>query len=277
MAAPVPPAQIEALRTGWLESVESTIAIGRTLTEEQWSLPSPCPGWQIKDLISHLTGIEEFLLDETSLTAPLDYSSEKPWIKNDFGRYNEVAVGLRRARRGEIILAEFEEVVAARNAAWLTESRDPGVEITFAPIGTLTLGHFLWRRVFDCWAHNQDLRTPLGLRGDLDGQAAALVYRQVAKALPMVLAKKCAATGGSSAVIEVTGVGGFTYGAKVNDQGFGEALAETVSEATTTIRLSTHDWYLLTCGREGRESVVPVIYGDQDLAQKLLGNFVITP
>ncbi len=277
MAAPIPPAQIEALRMGWLESVDSTISIGRTLTEAQWCLPSPCPGWRIKDLISHLTGIEEFLLDETSLTAPLDYSSEKPWIKNDFGRYNEVAVELRRARHGAAILTEFEEVVAARNVAWLKESRDPGVEITFAPIGTLTLEHFLWRRVFDCWAHNQDLRTPLGLSGDLDGQAATLVYRQVAKTLPMVLAKKCAAAGGSSVVIEVTGVGGFTYGAKVNDQGLGEALTEAVSEATATIRLSAHDWYLLTCGREGRERVVPAIYGDQDLAQNLLGHFVITP
>jgi len=277
MAASPPPAQIEALRRGWLESVDSTIAIGRTLTEEQWRLPSPCPGWRLKDLISHLIGIEEFLLDETSLTAPLDYSSEKPWIKNDFGRYNEVAVEMRRGHRGEAILAEFVKVVAARNTAWLDESRDPSVEITFAPIGTQTLGHFLWRRVFDCWAHNQDLRTPLGLSGDLDGQAASLVYRQVAELLPMVLAKKCGAAPGSSAVIEVTGAGCFTYGAKVNDQGFGEPLTEAVSEATSTIRLSTHDWYLLTCGREGRERVAPEVHGDHNLAKKLLGHFVITP
>ena len=267
--------QIEALRVGWLESVSSTIEIGRSLNEESWLLSSPCPGWRLKDLISHLIGIEEHLLN------PVDslpsFTEEKSWIKNDFGRFNEVAVYERRERSGSEIVAEFADVVERRGAAWRQESRPPEEETFFEPVGTLTIGFLLWRRVFDSWAHNQDLRMPLGLTGDLDGKAAALVYRQASKLLPMTFAKKCGASIGDSIALSITGPGAFNYGAVVNDQGRGEFLVSLPEKPTVSIEMSTHDWYLLTCGRDGRDQVAPLIHGDQDLGRRVLENFVITP
>lgn len=267
--------QIEALRVGWLESVSSTIEIGRSLSEESWLLSSPCPGWRLKDLISHLIGIEKHLLD------PVDelpsFVEEKDWIKNDFGRFNEVAVYERRERLGSEILAEFAEVVERRNADWREEVRQPDEETFFEPVGTLTIGFLLWRRVFDSWAHNQDLRMPLGLTGDLDGKAAALVYRQASKLLPMTFAKKCGASIGDSIALSITGPGAFNYGAFVNEQGRGEFLVSSPQTPTVSIEMSTHDWYLLVCGRDGREQVAPRVNGDQELGRRVLENFVITP
>ncbi len=267
--------QIEALRVGWLESVSSTIEIGRSLSEESWLLSSPCPGWRLKDLISHLIGIEKHLLD------PVDelpsFVEEKDWIKNDFGRFNEVAVYERRERLGSEILAEFAEVVERRNADWREEVRQPDEETFFEPVGTLTIGFLLWRRVFDSWAHNQDLRMPLGLTGDLDGKAAALVYRQASKLLPMTFAKKCGASIGDSIALSITGPGAFNYGAIINEQGRGEFLVSSPQTPTVSIEMSTHDWYLLICGRDGRDQVTPLIHGDQDLASRVLENFAITP
>jgi len=271
----IPHPQIEALRVGWEESVRSTISIGKSLTEEDWLKPSPCPGWRLKDLISHLIGIEELLLnpDDVVTTA----TNDKPWIKNDFGQFNEIAVDLRRDRSGKEILVEFEQIVEVRNNAWKVELRTPDVEVFFAPVGQVLLGLLLWRRVFDAWAHNQDLRMPLGLSGDLDGKAATVVYRQISQLLPAMFAKKCAAPPDATIAINVFGPGGFFYGAKINDQGRGESVKELLTDPTVSIRMSTHDWYLLTCGREGREKVVLEIGGDQELANKVIANFAVTP
>lgn len=275
METRLPHPQIEALRAGWEESVRSTISIGESLTEEGWLKPSPCPGWRLKDLISHLIGIEEHLLGRTQVSTRS--TSDNPWIKNDFGRFNEVAVDLRRDRLGAEILAEFGEVVEARNAAWMLEQRTPDVGVFFAPVGTLPLSLLLWRRVFDAWAHNQDLRMPLGLNGDLDGKAATLVYQQVVQLMPGIFAKKSTAPIEASIALSITGPGGFNYGAKVNDQGRGEFVKEPLVNPTVSMRMSTHDWYLLTCGRDGSEKTTLEIEGDQDLAKRVLANFTITP
>ena len=150
METSLPHPQIEALRAAWEESVRSTISIGQNLTEEEWCQLSPCPGWRMKDLISHLIGIEELLLDPTEVLIPS--TTEKPWIKNEFGSFNEVAVDLRRDRLGAEILAEFIRIVEKRNTAWSFEQRTPEIEVFFAPVGTVPLGLLLWRRVFDAWA-----------------------------------------------------------------------------------------------------------------------------
>jgi uncharacterized protein (TIGR03083 family) len=267
--------QIEALRVGWKESILSTIALGKRLGEEEWLLPSPCPGWRLKDLISHLVGIEEFLLNPNE--GIVSTTAERTWVKNDFGRFNEVAVELRRGRHGSDILAELEIVVEARDAAWRLEERSPETEVLFAPVGVLPLSLLLFRRVFDVWAHNQDLRMPLGLAGGLDGKAATIVYSQIATLLPATFAKRCAARVGSSIWIAATGPGAFTYGAAVNENGRGEFLKARPEDPTASIQMSTHDWYLLTCGRDGREKSALKIEGDQELAQKVIANFVITP
>jgi uncharacterized protein (TIGR03083 family) len=267
--------QIEALRIAWAESVRSTIEIGQGLSEAQWVLQSPCPGWRLKDLISHLVGLEEFLLDPVEIEIPT--APERAWVKNDFGQFNEVAVDLRRERTGKEILAELERVVEARDAAWRLDDRAPDVEVLFTPVGILSLGLLLWRRVFDAWAHNQDLRMPLGLSGDLDGAAARMIYPQVAKLLPATFAKKCAAPIGTSIWITVTGPGAFAYGAIINEEKRGEFLKAPPAKPNSSIRISTHDWYLLTCGRTGREKVDAEIGGDHDLAEKIIANLIIAP
>ncbi|NCZ91514.1 MAG: hypothetical protein EBY96_03630, partial [Actinobacteria bacterium] len=56
------------------------------LTEAQWSTATDCPGWDVKDNLSHLIGTELFLMGKPSTThrAPkFDY------VKNPIGEANE--------------------------------------------------------------------------------------------------------------------------------------------------------------------------------------------
>jgi len=267
--------QVEALRVGWEESVRSTILIGKSLSEADWLKLSPCPGWRLKDLISHLIGIEEILLEPDLIVT--ESAIEKPWVKNKFGQFNEVAVDLRRERLGSEILSEFEKIVDFRNAAWKVDTRAPELEVFFAPVGQVQLGLLLWRRVFDAWAHNQDLRMPLDLTGDLTGKAINLIYPQVAKFFPAVFAKKCEAPVGATISITITQPGSFIYGARINDDGRGESVREPISNPTVTIKMGAHDWYLLTCGRDGREKATLEITGDSELANRVIANFAIAP
>ena len=77
-----PTALIELMNTA-MDAV--TVAFDG-LTEEQWSTATDCPGWDVKDNLSHLIGTELFLMGKPSTThrAPkFDY------VKNPIGEANE--------------------------------------------------------------------------------------------------------------------------------------------------------------------------------------------
>jgi hypothetical protein len=49
----IPIQQIDTLEATFL----SLSNLGRQLSEEQWKLPTDCPGWSVQDNLSHLVGI----------------------------------------------------------------------------------------------------------------------------------------------------------------------------------------------------------------------------
>ena len=69
----------------------------RELSEAEWALPTECPGWDVKDQLSHLIGIERAIMGE-----PVPEWSETmgDHVKNDFAATNERFVAVRRARPG---------------------------------------------------------------------------------------------------------------------------------------------------------------------------------
>ena len=57
-----------------------------TLNGEQWRADTDCPGWTVKDLLSHLVGIERWLLGHPLVDhdpAPADH------VRNPLGERNE--------------------------------------------------------------------------------------------------------------------------------------------------------------------------------------------
>ena len=52
---------------GQLEDVWSSIAaLGQELSDEDWSKPTDCPGWTVKDQLSHVIGTESMLAGRTA-------------------------------------------------------------------------------------------------------------------------------------------------------------------------------------------------------------------
>ena len=90
-----------------LEGVRARAALGETwgalaevcfeLSESEWALPTECPGWDVKDQLSHLIGIERAIMGEPVPTWDEPLGAH---VKNDFAATNEPFVAVRRALSG---------------------------------------------------------------------------------------------------------------------------------------------------------------------------------
>lgn len=79
-------------------------AVCSGLDASEWDLPTACPGWSVKDHLSHLTdGAGSFLgRPRRDDTLPEDI----PHVRNPAARWMEVGVEARRGKGAEEVLAD---------------------------------------------------------------------------------------------------------------------------------------------------------------------------
>ena len=82
----------------------SIAAACEQLSDDSGTLPTDCPGWTVKDHLSHLIGIERMLLGDPS---PPSLTEVPAHVRNPFGEINEAWVEARRPVPGSEVLAEF--------------------------------------------------------------------------------------------------------------------------------------------------------------------------
>jgi len=75
----------------------STGRLCSDLAAGQWDLPTGCPGWTVKDQLSHLADYEARALGRP---APRHEPGPLPHVKNEMGRANEVGVDARSGMAG---------------------------------------------------------------------------------------------------------------------------------------------------------------------------------
>ena len=239
------------------------------LTLAQWDAPTDLDGWSVKDNVSHVVGIELLMLGEPF---PSDHvlPSSLPHVKNDAGRFMEVAVDLRRPVPGEAVLSELRDVTERRLKALraLDDAALDGEVPSFFNGSPVVLRHILGIRIFDCWAHEQDVRRALGRPGGLSNEAASLSRRRLLLGLSRNLD-----LGGRSVVVETTGampsVATLRTGAPYEDVDTPDADARLTLDFETFIRLG--------CGRVHYPDVPVSIEGDVALVEAVLGDFSVTP
>lgn len=243
------------------------------LTPAEWDLPTDCPGWSVKDNLSHVIGTESMILGRP---APEHQVDEKPWVRNPIGASNEIQVDYRRGWSPEKVLDEFREVTAERMKTLENLSADELGAESWTPIGPGTVRDLLAVRVMDCWVHEQDIRRALGKPGGLDGPVAGHAFARHAGAIPYVVGKKAAAPDGTTVVVEIAGQEPFAVGVEGKRANRLDAVP-----ADPTVRLSTDlDTFNRLC--TGRGDPEPLkqqvtVAGDADLAAKILDqiNFMV--
>jgi len=255
-----------------LEEVWRSIAdFGDTLTEDEWKSPSELPGWSVQDNVVHLAAIEAMSMGHA--WKDLDDAPAAAHVRNDVGAENERAVHSRRGWTGADVLAEFRLLTDERIAG-LRALDTAGFDAdSWTPQGPGTVRTLLPFRIFDSYAHEQDMRRPLGRPGGTASGAAARAIEMGAGAMPFVVGKKAAAPEGSTVVFSLTAP--LPRDLAIEVVGGRARRRDDVPDAPTVrVTMSSATFERLGSGRVTGDDVLAsgavVLAGDDDLGRRVL-------
>jgi uncharacterized protein (TIGR03083 family) len=257
----------QALAETWASLAEAC----HELSDTEWALPTECPGWDVKDQLSHLIGIERALLGEAppSWDGPLG-----DHVKNDAARQNEPWVAVRRSWSGPVVYAEFVEVTETRLGELERRGDEEWSAVGWSPVGEVPYAVFMEVRVFDSWVHEQDVRRALDRPGGSANLASAISLERVQGAMPFVVGKKAACPDGTAVRFDVSGPGDDARAFTIAVEG-GRAKPACGVAPTLTLSMSSLDFVRLGCGRATAAQLESAggigVTGDAATGQKVLG------
>lgn len=229
-----------------------------TLTPDEWALPTGCPGWSVFDQVAHVASLESVM---AGVPQPAHEAPGAAYVRNSIGTAMENLVDARRGRPPEEVVAELREVVRVRQEQLAALDEDPEA-IGYGPTGKpMPLADHLKLRLFDCVAHEQDVRRAVGRPGGLDGSAAEIVAANIVELLPRswgrledVSATVTLDVEGRRSVVRVGGGG-----------------------RTVTLTLSLADLVALAGGRSDANAAAVSVTGDEETGRRLVAAMGLTP
>lgn len=263
----------------WTQSIEAISELVQPLAEGEWNRRTDCPGWSVRDVVSHIIGIEcELLGDPRPIhTLPRDLYH----VTDEMSRHMEVQVDVRRHHTAPEMTSELEYTLIRRARQLRNDTREPDAEVphVLPNRDPITLEQLLQLRAFDVWVHEQDIRRALGKPGDLDTAAAHAARDVLVAGLPKVVASNAGAPAGSAVVFDVSGPLEFMRTVRVDDQGRGSVSSSVSLGPAVTLSLGWETYVRLACGRTRPEKVADDVKvdGDAELAQRILDDFAVTP
>ncbi len=266
----------EGFRSAYAEVFADVGALAESLDDERAMLPTGCPGWTVRDHVAHITDLESVLSGRPRVehTPPESLT----YIRNQPGTFMEIGVDARRSVPLADLLAEYQEVTAARLALLATLEDSQLEETGRGFFGESKRRSLLAIRVFDLWAHEQDIRRALGQTGGLEGVAAAHSRERMLMGAGNELQERIAPASGTVIVFDVTGPGGAIRSITFDGEK-GRSGATIAGTAAATLRCDLPTLTVLACGRAddpGARSRV-LVEGDQKLAALILEDLAVTP
>jgi uncharacterized protein (TIGR03083 family) len=205
----------------------------RPLPASSYDALTPCPGWSVKDVLSHLVGFEMMLRG-----APVpEFLGEWPdHVHNPVGEFNEAFVQARRGEPGLAVLDEFRSQRALSLAALRVLSDEGWEKVGWSPEGERPFHRFQETRVVDSWIHLQDIRDALLAPEDDHGPGEEIVVNRFESALPYIVGKKMKAIEGTMIQVNLSGRLARSAFITVVD---GRAVPSVSSSATPSLELTT--------------------------------------
>jgi uncharacterized protein (TIGR03083 family) len=200
-------------------------------------------------------------------------------VKNDFDRYMEMQVDVRRHHTAPEMTSELEYTMIRRARQLRNENRSPDTMVR-APLGAeQTLETAMRLRAYDVWVHEQDLRTALNKPGNIDSAGAHITRDVLLDRLPKVVAEDAGVPPHSAMVIDVHGPLEFLRTVRVNGEGKATIDGSPSLGPVVTLAMDWETYYRLACGRVRATAVGDRVKvdGDQELAAVILREFAVTP
>ncbi len=254
-------------------TVDATSEICRGLTAEQWGRSTGCPGWTVQDTVAHLAGLEAAVVSGVEPNHEL--VGDFPHVDGPMAEYMERHVDARRGRPAQDVLSEFTEVFADRITSLRGLSDAAFDEPAPGPMGSMNpLGRMLMIRVFDLWAHEQDIRRAVEKRGGLDSPAAEVSLTTCKRSMGPVVAG--VVPDGATVTVHLDGAFG---GDLAWSFAGGQATALDAPPATATVSLATdtETFAALCCGRSDASPQNVKVDGNAALGATILANLGFTP
>lgn len=284
---PAAPEDLPGLVAAYQQTTQAIIDLGRSCSDADFDLPTACPGWTVKDQISHVVGLESWLhTGEVPKATVPDYAH----VRNEAGSFVERSVEARRRMLGTKVVDELETVVA-RRVEQLTAPDLTLETVVRGAWGPAPVGESLRTRILDIWTHEQDIRQALGRPGDLDSGGAAVFMDLLFAQLPKLVARNAGVEPGNVVIFHVTGpvmgrAGVWVEAPEAGDDGgkprgiplfSGIAHDGDPQDTFTTITLSTDAITRRAAGRGEVDDIHFTVHGDEDVARRVLEHLVFVP
>ena len=148
--------------------------------------------------------------------------------------------------------------------------------VGFTPAGEDAYGRFMQIRVFDCWMHEQDIRSALDLPGHDAGVAVEVSLDEMTTAMGFVVGKRAGAPSGSSVRFDLTGPSGRTIDVAVGERA--SVVPQLDGSPTVTLTMPVVSFSRIAGGRldADQHRSTAVVAGDRELGAAVLANLSYT-
>lgn len=257
----------------YIEAILDFYATLNSLTAEQWSLPTPCPGWSVADIVAHTIDLDSLAVGNPPPAHEPNWN-ELPHAKDPFQQFTERGVDYRRGTPPAALLQQM--LTCANNLTDFLATDSPALTVPWVD-GEISQKQFLGMRTFDIWTHDLDVRIAVGLPGEFTSNPAKNAAGRMLKALPFIWGKKIGAPQGESLQIDFTGA---DFGGTVIVATDADGKAAFTPEATgevTHIEMSWSDFVNGFCGRVNPEVTLSRIVGSGPRVQDFANSLPSTP
>jgi uncharacterized protein (TIGR03083 family) len=235
---------VAMLQSTWT-SIETLLT---KLSDEEWGVLTDCPGWTVRDQVSHLIGFEQQWFLRKSVP-PIE-ADAYAYVQNELGASNEAWITQRRSAGPNTLRTELSHVIEARivqlNAARHFPQGLSTIITTFR--GDETMRDALALRLFDIWVHEQDIRRAVGVTGNNEGPAMLHARDRMLDSLPWVAAKQAKLPEGSIVGVALYGSAQLLKVVRVID-GRGELVHAASHRPTAALTMHEETFLLATTGR----------------------------
>jgi len=266
----------DGFKSAYAEVFSNVHAMAVELDDQRALMATGCPGWSVRDLVAHIVDLESLLIGRPRSDHVIP--DGLPYIRNAPGKFMEIGVDARRGVPLDDLLVEYRDVTGQR-LAHLEDLQDSQLdEMRQGFFSQSKVRSFLAIRIFDLWAHEQDLRRALGQPGGFDGIPAAHSRERMMMGAGNVIQERLSPAAGTTAVFDITGPGGAVRSI-VFDGEQGRAGADLPETPNTTLRLDLNTLTVLACGRSDDPLAASrvVVEGDQNLGRRVLEDMAVTP
>lgn len=236
------------------------IALLRSLTDEQWNLPTVAPRWTVRDIAAHLldTACRRLSVGRDGFLPPPPERSIEGYgdlvaFLNDLNAQWVIAM----RRLSPRLLTDFLELVEPRHAEQML-AIDPWGKALFSVAWAGEAESRAWfdlaRELTERWHHQQQIRLAVGAPPLDDPWMSEPVFDAFVRALPHGY-RNVTAPAGAELVVRIEGRKAYAYTLRAAEGGGWTLLAgESRSPAARIVLAEEPAWLLFTKGLRGDEA-----------------------